>query len=117
MNAIKLYVLAMLSILVFIFAMPAQAEIVTIWGEGKHIMGDNDTEEDARKLALLRAKTMCLEKAGTYLEMETVIKNLQLAKDKIKVYTSSKSEEVHKIIRFLKTRMKMPSHSLKLTDK
>jgi len=65
-----------------------QAEIVTIWGEGKHIMGDNDTKDDARKLALLSAKRMCLEKAGTYLESETIIKDLQLAKDEIKAYTA-----------------------------
>ena len=88
MNAIKMKVLAVLSILAFMFAIPAQAEIVTIWGEGKHVIGDNDTKDDARKLAMLRAKTMCLEKAGTYLERETIVKDLQLAKHEIKAYTA-----------------------------
>jgi len=88
MNTVKLKVFAILSVLMFIFAIPAHAEIVTIWGEGRHIMGDNDTKDDARKLALLRAKTMCLEKAGTYLETETIVKDLQLAKDEIKAYAA-----------------------------
>ncbi|HIC91269.1 MAG TPA: tetratricopeptide repeat protein [Syntrophaceae bacterium] len=88
MNLFKLKVFVILSTLLCILAIPAQAEIVTIWGEGRHIMGDNDTKDDARKLALLRAKTMCLEKAGTYLESETIVKNLQLAKDEIKAYTA-----------------------------
>ena len=88
MNLFKLKVFVILPVLLCILAIPAQAEIVTIWGEGKHIMGDNDTKDDARKLALLRAKTMCLEKAGTYLESETIVKDLQLAKDEIKAYTA-----------------------------
>jgi len=80
----------LITLLVILLWLPStlQAEIVTIWGEGKHIMGDNDTKDDARKLALLRAKTMCLEKAGTYLESETTVKDLKLAKDEIKAYTA-----------------------------
>jgi len=44
MNLFKLKVFVILSTLLCILAIPAQAEIVTIWGEGRHIMGDNDTK-------------------------------------------------------------------------
>jgi fructose-specific phosphotransferase system component IIB len=44
----------------------AQAQTDTIYAEYKYTMGDNDTKADARQLAFLYAKRLCLEKAGTY---------------------------------------------------
>ncbi len=50
------------------------AQTDTIFAEYKYIMGDNDTKADARQLAFLYAKRLCLEKAGTYVtsEMRTI---------------------------------------------
>ena len=44
----------------------AFAQTDTIYAEYKYTMGDNDTKADARQLAFLYAKRLCLEKAGTY---------------------------------------------------
>lgn len=64
------------------------AQTHTVESTGEYVMGDNDTKIEARKLALEHAKRSALEQIGTYLESETVIKNDQLTKDEIKVYTS-----------------------------
>ena len=46
-------------------------------------MGDNDTRADAKRLALLDAKRLALEQAGTYIEGISEVKNLDLAKEEI----------------------------------
>lgn len=53
----------------------------------KYVMGDNDSKNDARKIAFIEAKRLCVEKAGTYLESNTEIMNFRLSKDEIKVYS------------------------------
>lgn len=66
----------------------ASAEIQTITATGEYRMGDNDTRTDAKRLALLDAKRLALEKAGTYLESVTEIKNLQVSHDELRAYTA-----------------------------
>lgn len=51
-------------------------------------MGDNDTRTDAKRLALLDAKRLALEQAGTYLESITEVKNLQVTHDELRAYTA-----------------------------
>ena len=51
-------------------------------------MGDNDTRTDAKRLALLDAKRLALEQAGTYLESVTEVKNLGIARDELNAYTA-----------------------------
>ncbi len=53
----------------------ASAEIRTISATGEYRMGDNDTRTDAKRLALLDAKRLALEQAGTYIESITEVKN------------------------------------------
>jgi len=66
----------------------ASAEVRTITATGEYRMGDNDTKTDAKRLALLDAKRLALEKTGTYLEGVTEVKNLQVTRDEIKTYTA-----------------------------
>lgn len=44
----------------------AQSDTVT--ATYKYMLGDNDTRNDARRISLIEAKRICIEKAGTYLE-------------------------------------------------
>jgi len=83
--------LAFLSILILthLIAAPfSAAEIKTITATGEYRMGDNDTRTDAKKLALLDAKRLALEQAGTYLESVTEVKNLGVARDELNAYTA-----------------------------
>lgn len=59
----------------------AEPTVVTV--EGKYAMGDLDTKKDARTLAIMEAKRIALEKAGTYIESSTEVKNFSLTKDQI----------------------------------
>lgn len=64
------------------------AAIRTITAIGEYRMGDNDTRTDAKRLALLDAKRLALEQAGTYIESITEVKNLDISKDEIRAYTA-----------------------------
>jgi len=66
----------------------ANAEIRTITATGEYRMGDNDTRTDAKRLALLDAKRLALEQAGTYIESITGVKNFDLSKEEIRAYTA-----------------------------
>ena len=59
------------------------AEPTVVTAEGKYVMGDMDSKKDARMLALMEAKRIALEKAGTYVESSSEVKNFSLTKDQI----------------------------------
>jgi tetratricopeptide (TPR) repeat protein len=59
------------------------AEPTVVTAEGKYVMGDLDSKKDARMLALMEAKRIALEKAGTYIESSTEVKNFSLTRDQI----------------------------------
>lgn len=75
-------VLAMTFILV---AVPISAEEppMEVEAEGSYLMGDRDSRQDARKLALFEAKRQALEKAGTTLSSVTKVENYEVVKDEI----------------------------------
>lgn len=75
-------------VLSIFFVSDALAQTYAVESNGEYVMGDSDTKVEARKIALEHAKRLALEKIGTYLESETVVKSGQLTKDEIKVYTS-----------------------------
>jgi outer membrane protein assembly factor BamE (lipoprotein component of BamABCDE complex) len=52
-------------------------------------MGDNDTKNDAKRICFLEAKRLAIEKAGTYIESSTEIKNFQLTRDEIRTYSGA----------------------------
>ena len=80
--------LNIMSLVSLIAAEPSFAEIKTITATGEYRMGDNDTRIDAKRLALLDAKRLALEQAGTYLESVTEVKNLGVARDELNAYTA-----------------------------
>lgn len=55
----------------------------------KYTMGDNDTKNDAKRICFLEAKRLAIEKAGTYIESTTEIKNFQLTMDEIKTFAGA----------------------------
>ena len=61
----------------------------TIYASHKYIMGDNDSKNDTRKMCFIEAKRKALEMAGTYIKSNTEIKNLQLTKDEITIFSSA----------------------------
>jgi tetratricopeptide (TPR) repeat protein len=66
----------------------AGADIRTVGATGEYRMGDNDTRTDAKRLALLDAKRLALERVGTYLEGVTEVKHFGLSRDEIRAYTA-----------------------------
>lgn len=68
--------------MLFVTLSPA-AEPTVVTAEGKYVMGDLDSKKDARMLALMEAKRIALEKAGTYIESSTEVKNFSLTRDQI----------------------------------
>ncbi|MDP3047910.1 MAG: tetratricopeptide repeat protein [Thermodesulfovibrionales bacterium] len=59
-----------------------------IVSEGAYNMGDGETPSVAESRALLNAKQIALDQAGTYVESYTKVENLELTKDEIQVLTS-----------------------------
>jgi len=70
------------SMLLFFYgsATGATTEVITT---GKYVMGDLDTKTKARKFALLDAKKMAMEKAGTYLRSFSEVDGLHLTRDEV----------------------------------
>ncbi|MBW1796450.1 MAG: hypothetical protein JRJ38_18870 [Deltaproteobacteria bacterium] len=65
------------------------AESKIIFAEHKYVMGDNDSKNDARRMCFLEAKRRVLEKAGTYIESRTEVKDFRLTKDEISAYAAA----------------------------
>src|SRR3989304_1669353 len=63
-----------------------------IISEGTYNMGDGETPSVAESRAVLQAKRLALEQAGTYVESYSKVKNLQLTEDEIKVLSSGLME-------------------------
>lgn len=56
----------------------------TITAEGTYVMGDGDTQKDAREAARKEAMRAAVEQAGVYVESYTEAKNLTLTKDEVR---------------------------------
>jgi hypothetical protein len=50
------------------------------------VLGDNDSKLDGRRLALREAQRIAIEKAGTYIESLSEVKNFQLTTDQVRTY-------------------------------
>jgi hypothetical protein len=72
-----------------LFPYISHAETKTIYETNKYVMGDNDSKNDARRMCFLEAKRKVLEKAGTYIESHTQVKNYKLKKDEINSYSAA----------------------------
>ncbi len=78
------------AVIIILLTLPAFgfAETKEIVAEGTYNMGDGETPSVAESRALLQAKRIALEQAGTYVESYTKVENLQLTKDEIQVLAS-----------------------------
>jgi hypothetical protein len=65
------------------------AKTETIFANHVYLMGDNDSKNDARRICFIEAKRKVLEKAGTYIESKTQVKNFELTKDEISTYSAA----------------------------
>ena len=61
----------------------------TITATFKYTLGDNDTRNDAKRIAFMEAKRRLSEQAGVFIESETTVVNSQLSRDEIKSYTAA----------------------------
>ena len=68
-----------------LIARPGLGEADEIIAEGSYNMGDGETPTVAESRALLNAKRAALERAGTYVESYTKVRNFQLTQDQIQV--------------------------------
>ncbi len=68
------------------------SETKEIVAEGVYHMGDGETPSVAESRALLQAKRVAVEQAGTYVESYSKVKNLRLTEDEIQVLASGLME-------------------------
>lgn len=76
------------SLVVLVLAPPCGAAVKEIDASATYHLGDNDSKLDGHRLALMEAKRTALEKAGTYVESTTEVKDLQVTKDEIHTYSA-----------------------------
>jgi tetratricopeptide (TPR) repeat protein len=79
----KIRQIVLVVILGITLASPAYAEIKTFTETVKQTFGGSQSPDDARTAAIAKAKRNVLEKAGTYLESLTIVKNSKIDKDDI----------------------------------
>ncbi len=75
------YGMIFLSLVVLFASVTVSAKMIP--ATGRFVMGDLDSKSDAKKVALLNAKQMALEEAGTYLTSLTEVQNHELTNDEI----------------------------------
>ncbi len=84
---VKFFILVLLLI-----PIAAPAEVKEIICEGTYNMGDGETPGVAESRALLNAKRLAVEQAGTYVESYSKVKNFQLTADEVKIMASGVME-------------------------
>lgn len=79
---------ALIAALVLVAAASTPAAIKEIEAKGTYHLGDNDSKLVGHRLALLEAKRNALEKAGTYVQSITEVKDYKLTRDEIRTYSA-----------------------------
>jgi len=64
------------------------AELLTVVAEGDYRLGDHDTKEDEKRLAVEAAKRHALEQVATYVESVTTTTAMDITRDEIRSYTA-----------------------------
>lgn len=86
----KISLISLLFIIIFLsFYSSAYSASESVFASYKYTMGDNDTKNDAKRICFLEAKRLAIEKAGTYIESSTEIKNFNLTRDEIKTFAGA----------------------------
>lgn len=70
-------VILLLAIFIFLFPVLSRAQIKEIVSEGTYNMGGGETPGVAESRALLNAKRVALEQAGTYVESYSKVKQIR----------------------------------------
>lgn len=83
------YISLFLLIIPLCFASTAYPASESVFASYKYTMGDNDTKNDAKRICFLEAKRLAIEKAGTYIESSTEIKNFQLTRDEVRTFAGA----------------------------
>lgn len=86
--------IAIMTILLLLIPAGGFSELKEIVSEGHYNMGDGETPSVAESRALLNAKRIAIEQAGTYVESYSKVKNFQLTEDEVKVLASGTIEVV-----------------------
>ena len=86
------YIFKLIILILFLFPSLGLAEVKEIICEGTYNMGDGETPTVAESRALLQAKRVAIEQAGTYIESYSKVKNFQLTHDEIQVLASGVME-------------------------
>lgn len=81
-------ILATLLTVLLLFPFQAIADIQTITHTIKQPFGGSQSPDDARAAAITKAKREALERAGTYIESTTVVKNSQVDSEEILALTA-----------------------------
>ena len=69
--------------ILLLLPVPARGEIQTITHTVKQLFGDNQSPDDARIIAVAKAKRETLELAGVYVEALTIVKEARVDKDEL----------------------------------
>ena len=101
-SMVRIILLGALFFSVSLWPLQSSAKSHEIYASYKYVVGDNDTKNDAKRICFIEAKRRCLEKAGTYIESQTVVKNYQLTSDEIRAYAAAiiKVEIVSELVEF-----------------
>lgn len=96
MKKFALCLLFTISFSAFLSSVHARVKVIseddkqlTIQLDSKYIMGDADSLIDARRIAMIEAKRMAAEFAGTIIESETVVEDYEVTTDEIRTYAAS----------------------------
>jgi TolA-binding protein len=73
---------------VLLHPIPAGADSQTVHTTGTYTMGDRDSRSDARKMALVEAKRLALEEAGTYVQASSTVRDFELSHDEVNTLTA-----------------------------
>ncbi len=78
-------------LIAFVILVPISsfAKTKVVYATHKTVMGDNDSKNDVRQMCFLEAKRTLLEKAGTYIESHTNVRDFRITKDEISTYAAA----------------------------
>jgi hypothetical protein len=85
----KIYLFSVFFVIPFFFVPKVYSASETIYASYKYTMGDNDTKNDAKRICFIEAKRLAVEKAGTFIESSTEVKNFQLTRDEIRTFAGA----------------------------
>ncbi|MDO9228402.1 MAG: hypothetical protein Q7U03_02435 [Syntrophales bacterium] len=83
------FILLFIAMISLYFTSTAYPASESVFASYKYTMGDNDTKNDAKRICFIEAKRLAIEKAGTYIESSTEVKNFQLTRDEIRTFAGA----------------------------